>query len=79
MIVFGVQRFQKLYYRKGPDINVENISNYFKADEELNLSDLGFKIAFGVMNYKDRIPLLDPEIMEWNVFLEVRANLELVE
>jgi hypothetical protein len=59
-------------------INTYDALNHFDAQHEVDLKDLGFKIAFGVVDYDLGVPLQDDSIVRFNVFLEVRKDLAIV-
>ena len=73
--VFAMQRAQMLIFHEDPVINVEVIYNAFEPSDEVHLGDIGFQIAFGVMEYDYRVPLYSKDHVEWNVYLEVRKDL----
>lgn len=45
----------------------------------MSLNDDGFKIAFGVMDYTENKRLSDPDFVRFQVFLEVRKDLKVVD
>lgn len=65
--------------RKNPLNNIWVNQNEFDSSDELVLSEIGFKLAFGVMNYMDRSNVDDPDHVEWKVYLETRSNLEIID
>jgi len=50
-------------------ISQATIEDFFQPNEVLNSSESGFKIAFGVESYVDRVSKDDPEYVEWVVSL----------
>lgn len=55
-----------LFY-ENPDIYVANFSNWFDASHEVHLHEIGFKIAFGVNDYRNGVPYDDPNFVKWTV------------
>ena len=78
LVVFTIQRLQKLVYRLRPEMSVELQYDVFTQNDLFDLNDAGFKLAFGVMNYDSREVLSDDSRVQWNVFLEERKNLAIV-
>ena len=52
--------------------------NDFTNKDEVSLTETGFKIAFGVMDYDVAARATDPDFVRYQVFLEVRRNLQIV-
>ena len=77
-IIYGVQKFNKLYYRLQPMITEENRQGFYSAKDEIDLNEAGFKIAFGVLNYDTNARLDDPDFVRFQVFMEERKNLAIV-
>ena len=48
--------------------------DYFSKNERVNVTDLGFKIAWGVMDYQKGTPLDNPEYVKWTVRLNKYIN-----
>jgi hypothetical protein len=49
----------------------------YSASDEVNLNEIGFKLAFGVIEFYTGKPLNDPDYVEWVVSREVRQDLKL--
>lgn len=79
VLTYGIQKFNKLIYRQQPTITVETAQNFFTNKDEVSLNDDGFKIAFGVMDYTENKRLSDPDFVRFQVFLEVRKDLKVVD
>jgi hypothetical protein len=58
-----------LIYFQNPTINQATIQNQYDKDYKVNLTDIGFKIAFGVNDYTHGNPLDDPDYVKWVVRL----------
>jgi hypothetical protein len=50
----------------------------FTPADEINLTESGFRIAFGVVDYNLRVPLKDNDFVRFQVFLEERKDLKIV-
>jgi len=59
---------------KTPIYTSHLFKNYFLKSHEVNLTDLGFKIAFGVNDYATGKPLDDPNFVTWTVRLNEYLN-----
>ena len=57
--------FKFMWFRENPDIFISEITNFFSKEEMVNLNDLGFKIAFGINDYRDGSPKADPNFVKW--------------
>lgn len=57
---FAFQRFQELIYHSNPVISVARVVDAFDASHKVNMTENGFRMAFGVNNFKDNAPLDDP-------------------
>jgi hypothetical protein len=79
VLTYGIQKFNKLIYRQQPTITVETAQNFFTNKDEISLNQEGFKIAFGVMDYSKNVRLSDPDFVRFQVFLEVRKDLQVVD
>ena len=77
--VYAIQRLQVLIYRQEPTIVTNEVLSAYTADELLNLNENGFKLAFGVMDYKTGLDLGDPLKTQWELSLKVRHELKTVE
>ena len=78
LIIFAVQRAKKLVGRLRPEMSFELQTDVFGPADAVDLDGIGFKLAFGVMNYEYATPLVDDRYMQWNVFLETRKNLDVI-
>lgn len=74
LAAYTYQRFMKLILRENPDIQIATISNFYDKDYTVNLSEIGFKLAFGVNDYKDGKPYDDPNYVKWTVRLNDYEN-----
>ncbi len=63
-----------LIYFQNPTINQATIQNQYDKDFQVNLTDLGFKIAFGVNDYSHGTPLDNPDYVKWVVRLNRYEN-----
>lgn len=48
--------------------------NYFERSYEVNLNEIGFKLAFGVNDFATGKPLDDPNFVYWTVGLSTWVN-----
>ena len=48
--------------------------DYFSASDVLNLNEIGFKIAFGVADFRTGEVLDDPDWVRWEVIMQVGFN-----
>lgn len=78
LIVYGQQKFTKWLRQKQPMINTYDAVNHFDSKHEVDLNQLGFKLAFGVVDYRTGSPLQDESFVRFNVFLEERKDLAIV-
>ena len=49
--------------------------NHYTYEDEINLNQLGFKMAFAMADYKTMLELNDPDMVKIEVYLETRKNL----
>ncbi len=63
-----------LIYFQNPQIGQAVLKTYFDIDYKVNLTDLGFKIAFSVNDYKNGSVLDDPNYVQWIVRLNRYEN-----
>lgn len=67
-----------LMFKEDPVVNTFVNDSAISDDETLNLQENGFKLAFGVMDYKEMIPLQNNSHVYWNVYLEERQNFKVI-
>ena len=65
--IYGVQRFQLFFFRLKPEVTSSVVKHAFGARDEIDLRELGFKIAFGVIDFRTGKPLRDETRMQWQV------------
>ena len=65
--------------REQPDISITVDTSAYTSEDLLDLRSIGFKTAFGVLDYKTRQSIYDESRFEWHVYLEKYKNLQLVE
>ena len=69
LLTYGIRKGQTLLFRENPDVSSFEIQNKYAPYEWLDLDEIGFKIAFTVVNYYTLEPLTDPTMVEWAVLL----------
>ena len=74
LLLYAIIKFQMLIYFQNPQIGQAVLKTYFDIDYKVNLTDLGFKIAFGVNDYKNGSVLDDPNYVQWIVRLNRYEN-----
>ena len=79
VLMYAFQKANQLLYRKGPTITPELSKNFYSSKDEINLDEVGFKLAFGVMDYSDRSIANNDSFVEWNIYLETRLNLKVID
>ena len=68
LITYIVEKFHILISHSNPNISAATFKNYFDFQRQLNLQDIGFKVAFGIENgHKNFAPLDDPNFARWEV------------
>lgn len=71
LLVFGVmiayisRMGSVLLTREDPTVSTYTQLDQYKSSEMLQLNKIGFKMAFGVYEYKTREPLNDPSVFDW--------------
>jgi hypothetical protein len=65
--------------KKDPTINSFKRANFNPVSESVSFGELGFEIAFGVIDYDTSESLDDSTQVYWNVYLEERFDLEIIE
>jgi hypothetical protein len=50
--------------------------NHYTYEDEINLNQLGFKMAFAMADYKTMLALDDPDMVKIEVYLDTRKNLK---
>jgi len=63
LLFYAISRFKVLIYRENPTITVADLLNVYDARREINLDEIGFKIAFGVEDYYSGYALNDSEFV----------------
>jgi hypothetical protein len=79
VVIFAVQRVQKLLYRLHPDVATILETSAYTSQDMLDMDELGFKLAFGAMDYTDRSILNDQSRLHWHVTLDHYKSQEIVE
>lgn len=74
LMAFAVQRFQELWYHSNPIISLARVQDAYDATHKLDLTANGFKIAFGVNDFRSFESLDSPEYVEWQVKLTTGVN-----
>ena len=74
LLAFIVQRLQQLITYNNPVISQALLTNIYDASHQFDLTENGFKIAFGVNNFRTAAPLDDPNIVSWYVRLVYGLN-----
>ena len=74
LAVYGVLKMQMLINFENPSINQATMRDYFSKDKNVNLTEIGFKIAWSVMDYGKGFHLDDPEYVKWTVQLNRYVN-----
>jgi hypothetical protein len=57
--LYGVKKFQTWIYVTNPSVELAVFEDFYETMYEVNLTDIGFKFAFGVNDYKTGQPLDD--------------------
>ena len=78
VFAYTIKRAHVLFARIGPTVTSELALNTYTSKDSIDLEEAGIKIAFGVMDYSDRSVIQNGNRVEWNVYLEERSNLEVV-
>jgi hypothetical protein len=60
--------------KKNPDIFVSEFSNHYNTKHSVELANIGYKIAFGVNDYRTGKPYDDPNFVEWTVRVNEYIN-----
>lgn len=63
-----------LVTREDPNVWSFTQLDHYKSDEYLSLNQAGFKMAFGLYDYRNETMLNDPSMFEWQVFLSTYKN-----
>ena len=66
-MLFAWIRLEFLLQRKNPSIMEATTLGYYDESEVIIPQELGFKIAFAVEGYQDRVGRDDPEYVQWVV------------
>ena len=74
LAVYAGIKMQMLIYFENTTINQATMRDYFSKDKIVNLTDIGFKIAWSAMDYKHGFHLDNPEYVEWVVQLNRYVN-----
>ena len=61
LAVYAGIKMQTLIYFENPTINQATMRDYFSKNKHINLTEIGFKIAWSVMDYGKGFLLDDPE------------------
>ena len=68
LITYIVEKFHILISHSNPTISTATFKNYYDFQRQLNLEDIGFKVAFGIEDgHKNFAPLDDPNFSRWEV------------
>ena len=59
MLVYAIRKGDDLIRRHNPLISLAPVIDKFTARDELSLDDIGFKVAFGVIDYESTRELHD--------------------
>lgn len=73
-IAFSVQRGQELFNRNNPIISMATQTDFYDASHKYDLTKNGFKLAFGVNEFRTSMPLDDPNHVQWLVKLTHGLN-----
>jgi hypothetical protein len=73
-LAYAIKRGQEYIQQDGPLVNQWEVANYFGVKEELNLTEIGFKIAFGVVDFKTWEVRDDPNFVRWIVKMREGHN-----
>jgi hypothetical protein len=79
LIAYAQQKFFHLVNRRNPNINQSLVLNEFDASDVIDLDQIGFKMAFGVIDYGTGEVISDSDYIYWRVYAEYRKDLALVE
>lgn len=74
LLAFAGQRLTELINHSNPIISVARVQDAHDASFKYNLSNHGFKIAFGVNDFRTFESLDDPGYVDWIVKLTVGLN-----
>ena len=74
LVFYALQKGQIMLYKENPDIYVATFENFFEPSYEFKLEENGFKIAFGVNDYRTGQPYDDPNFVTWTVRLNEYVN-----
>jgi len=54
--------------KQDPDVTSTLYQNFYDTNNEVNLEDINFKIAFSVDDYLSSVLLNDPNMVKWEVY-----------
>ena len=74
LVSYAFKKGQIFLFKENPTIQEATFSNYYDKNYQVNLKDLGFKIAFGVNDYKTGEPYDDPNYVKWVVRMNDYVN-----
>jgi hypothetical protein len=79
LFAYAQQRFFQLVNRKNPIITQSKVLNNYDESDVINLNEVGFKMAFGVIDYDTGEVLSDSDYIEWRIYAEYRKDLLLAD
>ena len=74
LIAFAIQRLQTLIYHQNPNISLAHVQDYWDPSHKVDMTQLGFKLAFGVGHFRTFKALDDPNYVQWQVKLTYGQN-----
>jgi hypothetical protein len=76
LAVYGIKQFQTFVNQEDPQIAESVVTSHFTYEDDINLNQLGFKIAFAMADYKTMLALDDPDMVKIEVYIDTRKNLK---
>ena len=74
--VYGIKQFQTFVNQEDPQIAESVVMSHFTYEDEINLNQFGFKMAFAMADYKTMLALDDPDMVKIEVYVDTRKNLK---
>ena len=74
LIAFAIQRLQTLIFHKNPVISLAKMQDNWDPSHKVDMTQLGFKVAFGVNHFRTLKALDDPNYVQWQVKLTTGLN-----
>jgi hypothetical protein len=73
-LAYAVRKGQKLIYKQDPTVIEVRNPNVFNQNDTIDLNDIGFKMAFTVIDWANFEPRNDSNFVRWRVSLRTFTN-----